>query len=430
MIKNLFSDISKSKQTFDKITEIASKAKEYEQNKGREFTINGTIGMFKDENEHIFVPQIIKSLTSKFKIEELAPYSPMNGSKMFYKGIINLLNLQKYEKNIVIHPVSGGVTALHHIVHNFSDSIIMTHNPYWGPYKNVIEELGVKLNSINFFKDDLKSIDFENISKKLSNFQNTKILLIINNPSNNPTGNSFSENEWKTLKQILKTLEKKQNLTFILFFDLAYIDYSDYDFTSILNIFYDDFNIFAGFSISKSFSLYGFRTGAIIFFAKDKIDKEYVISKLNYSSRASTGSINTFGYKLIESFSDNSLIKILRNEQNYIKHIISKRSKLFIDFLNKFQIPYYRYDSGFFITFKPKIYDNFQNKYKEIDNFENLYFKFLLSFERKLEKLGIFFVPINEGIRVAICSLTLKKINLLIKIFENNKNKILKNNEN
>lgn len=408
MIKNIFSEISKNKQTFDKITEIASKARKYELKHGKENIINGTIGMFKNEDGNFFVPQIIKSLYHGFKIEDISPYSPMNSTDLFSKGIINLLNIKKYKNYVAIYPVSGGVTALHHIIHNFSDCTIITHNPFWEPYKNIVEELGLKLHSINFFKNDLKTINFEGIYKELSRYKNEKILFIINNPANNPTGISFTIKEWKNFKQILISLNKKQNLKFLLYFDLAYIDYSDYDFNTILDIFFDEFNIFAGYSISKSFSLYGFRTGAIIFFSKSVSDRRFVILKLNYSSRASTGSINTSGYKLIEKFSDNNLIEILKNEQNYIKHTISKRAEHFKSILNKFNIPFFRYDSGFFITFNPYI------------NNKNNNFSSLLEFENKIEKKGVFFVPIKEGIRVAICSLPIKKIRLIEKIFENN----------
>ncbi|HPC38694.1 MAG TPA: pyridoxal phosphate-dependent aminotransferase [Exilispira sp.] len=392
MIKNFLTDTAKDKISFDRITSISFEASQFKNKNPEKEIINGTIGMFYDEDEKPYVFELIKSIYNSFSIQDISSYGFLYPTNSFTKGVFNLLILnEEYRKNCVCFPCSGGLNAIHHFTHNFIDSStsIFSLNPYWGPYENILGELGYKIKSINinpspqFFIDE--NLFFETIKKD----ENEKIIILLNIPCQNPTGYTPSLSELKNIKDAILKLEKIEKKT-LIFFDLVYLNYSKFNINDIFDIF-SDLPFFFNFSSSKTLSLYGFRTGAICLYSYDKEDKEIFNEKMAFSARASTGSINNLGYKIIEKFEDNLYLEQIKNNWNFVKERLDNRAKKFIKILEKYDFDYYRYDEGFFISFFHKNFD-------------------IQKLTNKLKENGIFFVPQKDSIRVAISSIPLKKI--------------------
>ncbi len=401
MLENFLTYTAKSKKSFDKITAISFEANEFKKNHPDKPIINGTIGMYLDENESQYLFPVIEDLSSSFILKDISAYGALYPTINFSEGVLNLLNLNgEYRKDCIVFPTAGGLNALHHFVHNFIDTntSIFSFSPYWGPYENVIEELGFKIEKIEFKKYKDFKIDRQLIFNSINKTVKDKIIFIINLPCQNPTGLTPDFHEINEIKDSILNLQKKGK-QILIFFDLVYIHYSNLYINDLFEIFSDLPFIF-NFSSSKTLSLYGFRTGAICLYSKLKEDQELFKEKIAFSARASTGSINNFGYKLIEKFADKSLVERLKPSWEEVKKNLKLRSDRFIKILQRFNLGFFRYDEGFFISFFSKRHD-------------------IKTFYRLLKDNGIFFVPQTDSIRVAISSIPLSKFDELEKRFEN-----------
>jgi len=172
MIKDIYNNFSQNKISSDKITIIASMANDHKKQHGLDKTIDGTIGMFYDENEKLYVFEIIKEIFSSTNYNNLFSYSPMSANKDFFKGVMNLTGLSKYKNYkdfFSCVPTSGGLGAIHHSVHNFCDenTFIFALYPYWGPYQNIMQEIGLEMNYIKPLEIGETNIDFEMIKKEI-----------------------------------------------------------------------------------------------------------------------------------------------------------------------------------------------------------------------------------------------------------------------
>lgn len=402
MIDYFLTKNSLKKKSFDKITSISFEANQFKKENPKKNIIDGTIGMFYGEDEKPYVFPVIKNIYDSLSLIEVSKYGFLYPTTDFIEGTYNLLGLEKkYQEFCSVFPCSGGLNAIHHLSHSFIDNSIETYtlNPYWGPYQNIFGELGFKISSIEMQPSKDFSLSEDLIYDSIIKSKKNKIFLMMNIPCHNPTGFSPDINELKNIKNAInKLIEKGKKI--LLFFDLVYIHYSNININTIFDIFYDISFLF-NFSTSKTLSLYGFRTGAICLYSKQKKDRDLFIDKMAFSARASTGSINHLGYKIIEKFSNNLYIESLKNSWDIVKKNLQNRANKFLQILNKNNLNYYRYNEGFFISF-------FDNK-----NIENL--------NAKLKEEGIFFVPQKDSIRAAISSIPLLKIddfgNRIDKIF-------------
>ncbi len=392
MLYSFLNNFSKQKKSDDLITDISYKAKKFTEENGKENVVNGTIGMFKDEMNNLykfsFVDNYLKEITNK----EILGYSPMISTNKFTNGIVQLFDMQKHIQNISIYPTFGGLGAIHHCIHNFVHDEILCFKPYWGPYDNILQEQGKMLNSIEML-DIKNNFNSNGFKEYLNRRENQNIFLLINDPSSNPIGTSLSNNDLQNLKNIIIDNKEKKNNRFIILFDIAYIHYSNRKISQYIELFKNEVELLFSVSLSKSLGIYGLRVGACIYYSSVKENHELFIEKMKYSSRASSGSINSIGYGLVESIDSKNIVEI-KKDQEYIKNLIKKRARHLINILDRYNLKYYRYDSGFYITIKNNIIFN-----KLIDN-------------------GIFFVPLKKGFRIAICSLSIKDIDKFEKVIK------------
>ena len=85
------------------------------------------------------------------------------------------------------------------------------------------------------------------------------------------------------------------------------------------------------------------------------------------------------------------LMVFLKEKAKYVA-LIGERSSLFLKEADEAGLPYYPYKEGFFVTIKVE-----DNKVRD-------------AFHNALMAHHIYTVEVNHGIRVAVCSLPLKKV--------------------
>ena len=186
---------------------------------------------------------------------------------------------------------------------------------------------------------------------------------------------------------------KGKNVVFFL--DIAYIDYAG-EKEEVRNIFKKlsglPANILCiiGYSMSKGFTMYGQRTGAMIGVSSDKDVIEEFAAINQYTSRATWSNINRPAMRtLAKIYGDPELLEAVCKERDYYYQMIKARADLFCKEAAECGLPMLPYVAGFFLSIPAENPDAICDE---------------------LHKENIFAVPLAAGVRIAVCAVPLKKI--------------------
>ena len=145
-------------------------------------------------------------------------------------------------------------------------------------------------------------VDFKERVEKLAKKQEN-VVIIINDPCQNPTGYRLTIEEWKEIRKILISASEKANIILIL--DVAYIDFDDRSFEerreyleTFKNLPEKVLTIFT-FSLSKALTSYGMRVGAqIALSTSESVIKEFYDAN-SFSCRSTWSNISRGGMKML-----------------------------------------------------------------------------------------------------------------------------------
>ena len=232
-----------------------------------------------------------------------------------------------------------------------------------------------------------------NVSDMVAKQYNT--VIIMNSPANNPTGYGLSDSEWDEVLAFLKDVVKGKDKNIIFVSDVAYLDYSGEKhecrkFFKKFGNMPDNVLIVVAYTCSKGFTMYGQRMGAMICVTPNKDVADEFVAINQYTSRATWSNSNSAAMKVMANIcKDPAKVAELDAERAKYFHLIQERADLFMKEADECGLKYLRYISGFFITIP------MEGSQKVCD---------------ELEKENIFLVPLGKGIRLAVCSVSKKKI--------------------
>jgi len=398
---------SESKKLSSNILTIAAEAREAK--KLNPNVIDGTIGTLYDEDGKMLEFPSVKKIIDNLSYAEKFGYASTAGTAKFKEGIARWALMQTYDdvtKDFYygVIPTPGGSGAIGNTIDNYAnegDSILVP-NICWGPYNAMAKERGCNVKNYELFKDGaFNTEDFKKDALELAEKQG-RVLAIINDPCQNPTGYALEDKDWDEIIDCINEISKDN--TFVLLYDMAYIDYSHKGLSESREIFrkFKQFNenvmVVLAFSGSKTFSLYGLRIGAQMALTKDKEEIEYFNNANEFSARATWSNAAKMGVSLVEKLMFNDALKNeFMKELEVASNLLLDRSKLFLKEAKQCKLECYTYKSGFFITIPcngEKVFD-------------------------RLKENGIYVVPLKQGIRISLSALSKKEIaNLASKIKE------------
>ena len=186
--------------------------------------------------------------------------------------------------------------------------------------------------------------------------------------------------------------------------DTAYIDFAgDEDkyreFFPILETLPANILPVMAYSMSKTFTIYGMRCGAAICLAPTKEIADEFRRVCEFSSRGSWSNCAKAGQSIIANIYENEdLLKKVTEERKEIREMLLKRGKAFEEEANRVGLEIVPFDAGFFVSIP-------------CDNPDEV--------SAKLEKEGIFLVPLAKGLRVSVASIPEEKCRRIpVKILE------------
>ena len=323
--------------------------------------INATSGILKNEAGVLYEFDCVAKAIKDLNVSEKFAYSNSEGTPAFTKAVLYSI-FGKYLENVLkncfaeVVPSPGGTGALNLAFANYVNpgETVLLPNHMWENYLNMGKDTGFNTDTYRLFNGE-GLFDIDGLNSKVDSLKKSqnRIMILINDPCENPTGFCMSDKDYDGLLNIAKN---NPDANFIYLMDVAYFDFYNVN-PDIIRSRYAKFknlpdNALALFvySGSKSFGLYGLRIGALIGLSKD--EKEIALFKdaSAYTSRAKWSCASTLGINLIERLVLHDEYRFdYEEEVKFVCSMLENRSKAFLEAAKKVGLKTLPYEKGFFI---------------------------------------------------------------------------------
>lgn len=399
MITSFAAPHAKGKIAKDKIFGAAAAAKADIAKYGKELVVNGTQGCILDEDGKLVCLPTIEKEFRKLTMTEIISYAPIAGLPEYLDMVQTAcFGAHRPESYTAAIATTGGTGGIHHAIHNYTSvgDTVLTSEWYWAAYKNLCLDNNRELDTYTMLNDK-ETFNIVALDKKIRSLlvKQDSVLVIINTPAHNPTGYSLGLREMQDVVNVAEKCAKDMSKKVILFIDVAYLDYAG-DKDEVRKVFTafsalpDGVLAIVEYSMSKSFTMYGQRVGAMIGISGN----EEVITEFKnintYTSRATWSNINrACMHLLVNVYSNPETLKTVEEERDFYYKMTKARADVFMKEAKECDLEIIPYKAGFFISIPSKQPD---------------------AVCEKLHADHVFIVPLAAGIRVAVCAIPLKQM--------------------
>ena len=366
---------------------------------GADRVTNATIGAIMDDMGKIACIPTMEKVFRSLPITDIISYAPISGLPAYLDAVIDLTFAeQRPDGYCASVATAGGTGAIHNAIENYSEKgdQILTSDWFWGPYNVLCGEAGRKLATYQLF-DEKQNFNIHSFSAKVSELlkMQQSLLIIINTPAHNPTGYSLSEEDWTAVLDVCRKQAEGGDKKISILVDIAYIDYAGEK--NATRKFMKQFgglpeNIFVmfAFSMSKGYTMYGQRTGALIGLSANKEIITEFANVNKYTGRATWSNINRGAMTVLTQIQqDAGLLKQFEAEREVLYQMIRERGAIFMEEAKACGLNALPYKAGFFLSIPAADPNAVCNK---------------------LHDDLIFAVPLKKGVRVAVCAVSSAKM--------------------
>lgn len=384
----------------DKVFGINQLAVNAIKEKGRDKVVQATIGALIDDAGKLIVLSSVEKAFHSLQGPDFARYAPIGGTPEFRAASIQA-TFGSFRTDRVVRSVAamGGTGALHLAVANYSEEgeNILTTDWCWGPYKQITQELGRGIETFQLFNEE-GGFHIESFRGKVRDLleRQNRLIIVLNTPAHNPTGYSLTTEDWENILAFLEEVDPAKRV--ILIVDAAYIDYAGEEeevrsFLPILDRAPNTVLPLIACSMSKTFTIYGMRCGALLCMAPDEETADEFVHCCEYSCRAAWSNPVRAGQSLISKiYADKALLQAVARERKEIRDMLLARGRTFQRAAEEAGLVTVPFSAGFFCSIP-------------LDKPEQL--------AAALRDEDIFLIPLAKGVRVSIASIPEKTCAIL-----------------
>lgn len=381
----------------DKIFGISNRAKKMIAEKGADKVINATIGSLLDDDGKLIVLSSVDEVFRGLKPDEYADYAPICGIPAFREAVQKAA-FGKFRPKSFTDAVAapGGTGALRNAIANYSQpgDKVLTSDWHWSPYNTIAGEIRRRVDTFSLFTEDRK-FNWQSFREKVLQLLDTQdsLVIILNTPAHNPTGYSLTLGDWDKVTEVLTEAAKKGK-AIALVVDAAYIDFAGDEeecrrFLPKLENMPENVLPIIAYSLSKTFTLYGTRCGALICMAKTREIADEFKRVCEFSSRGSwSNGTKAAQVLLAKIYADDKLLARVSEERARYRDMLLARGRAFEEEAAKVGLEMVPFDAGFFASIPCSDPDGIS---------------------AQLEKQGLFIVPLAKGLRVSVASVSEEK---------------------
>lgn len=399
------------KMTRDAIFTAGARADQAMARVGRDRVVNATVGLILDDKEQTAILPTVHEVLRSMGANDFASYSPFLGSLEFRAAVKSFMfgdHLPEAHVEVVATPGSTG--ALRNAFWNYLDigDVVLVPNWRWSPYDTIASEHLRKIETFELFErpnglqSEAHRFSLSDLKTKLESVfaRQSRAIVVVNDPAHNPTGYDMTLEEWRELMEMLRgmiapSLSGATERRLTLFIDAPYIDYASQGnraralFQQLLPI-PQNMLIAVGYSISKSLTQYGMRTGACIGISQDRGVMDEFLEVNGASARAVWTNVPRAGMQLCSILHrEKGLLEKVNAEREVLRRMLNYRAAVFLEEAEEVGLVPMPYRSGFFISVPTP----------DPEGLTAL-----------LAEKQIFVVPMDLGIRIAISGIPARKI--------------------
>ncbi len=364
--------------------------------KGRDAVINATVGALYDDDGELVILRSVEKTIRSLSGKDFAAYAPIAGTPGFREAITKAA-FRCFEPKSFVKAVAtpGGTAAIRNAVANYSSpgDRILTHSWYWGPYKNIANEQGRGLETFEMFDADGR-FDLDDFGYKVSKLlrNQERLVVILNTPASNPTGYSLSMDDWQGVKSVLDAADLSKKITLVI--DAAYIDFAGEEeetreFLKVLDNLRSNVLPVIAYSASKTFTMYGFRCGAMICMAHNPEVADEFEKLCSFSARSTWSNSPRAPQTVIEKIhADPELLRETDEERKVWRDRLLERGRAFEAAAREAGLPVVPFRAGFFVTIPVEDPDRVC---------------------AELNKRDVYLIPVDGGVRVSVAAVSEEK---------------------
>lgn len=360
---------------------------------------NATIGAILDEEETLVcLPTVERAYRALF-VQDIIAYAPISGLPAFLERVCDrCFGDSRPDAEVAAVATAGGTGVIHHVVHNYTEpgDTVLTGDWFWGAYRTLCEDNQRRLATFTLFTDELTfhHEDFARAVREIAATQR-QVPVILNTPAHNPTGYSLTNDDWDRVLALLTEVAQEPDKRVILVVDAAYLDFAGEgddarQFFRKFGGLPENILVIVAYSMSKGFTMYGQRVGAMIGISSsaDVIREFREINQV--TGRATWSNISRAPMQVLVNISeDPAMLASFRQEQAEYFAMIRERAEIFMTEAAAVGLRVLPYRAGFFISVPTP---------------------HAKAVCERLHEDRIFLVPLQAGVRIAVCAVPKKKI--------------------
>lgn len=367
---------------------------------GRDIVINASIGAIYTEEEQFATIPAVEEYFRHLPAEELMNYAPISGLPDFLDAAI-AETFQGYQpQNTYARAVAtpGGTGGVRHAIFNYCEQgqKVLVPDWAWGPYHTIAREHLRGTETYEMFDGEYR-FNLAALMEKTEALLRVQdsLLIIFNTPAHNPTGYSVTTEEWQQLLQFFKSCAADEKKKLVLLLDMAYLDYAGSveetrGFMRLFEGLPDNLLVLIAYSMSKSYLIYGLRSGALIALSSSSEVIEEFSRVSSFSNRGVWSNGTRCAQRLLADVAKDAQLKArIMAERNAFRDLLRQRAGIFLEEAKEVGLQLMPYHSGFFISVP-------------VDNPQQV--------AAKLMSENLFTVPLKKGIRLAMCAVPTFKV--------------------
>ena len=251
--------------------------------------VNGTVGALLEDGGSLAINTVVDEAIRVAPASEFAAYAPLKGLPSFLDLAVTLA-LGEHRgalEGLGLHTgataTPGGSGALFQAASNFAErgDAVLLRDRHWGPYVGFLKGCGLRIATYPLLPSESSSmtpfLDLDGFRTNLDGLVQTQdsVMTWLNDPAHNPTGLSLPpESRYALLNAFMESATRNEHTGHTLLLDAAYHLYADEPhgwaetIAEALNAglpWPENLLICFAISLSKSHTIYGLRTGAVVY---------------------------------------------------------------------------------------------------------------------------------------------------------------------
>ena len=375
--------------------------------------VNGTIGALLEDDGTLAINTVVDEAVRNAPAVEIAAYAPLTGLPAFLDLAKTLALGQRRQEleamgiNITATATAGGSGALYLAANNFSnrgDSVLL-RDRYWGPYKGFLSGCDLKIKTYPLLPKGASPypyVDIDGLKHELSGLCETqdKVMMWINDPAHNPTGLPLTPNgRMAVLEAVMESASVNEHVGHTLLLDAAYHLYAEepHGWAETLHEamkngwpWPENLLITFALSLSKSHTIYGLRTGALVSIHPDPAVTERLGTVMGVTGRQTwSAAPRVSQYAVSEIHASDEGGAAWSEERDRLQDLLVERRTALIAACDELKVPLNPTHDGFFAWLEHED----PNKIAEACATHHVYL-----------------VPLTGGVRIGLCAIPLAQI--------------------